>query len=112
LYAPNTSIPLSLVPDSIKKKLPKANKNIPAILLGRLAVDLNYQGKGVGKTFLIDALKRIYEISKIIGSLAVVVDPLDNDAEAFYLKFGFINLPDSCKMFLTLKTIATLFDKS
>jgi GNAT superfamily N-acetyltransferase len=108
----NTSIPLSLVPDSIKKKLPESYKNIPATLLGRLAVDLNYQGKGIGKILLIDALKRSYEISKIIGSFAVVVvDPLDNDAEAFYLKFGFIKLPDSGKMFLTLKTIISLFDK-
>ena len=107
----NSSIPLELVPEEVKKKLPKSYKNIPAILLGRLAVDLNYQGKGTGKILLIDALKRSYEISKIIGSFAVIIDPLDEDAEKFYLKYGFIKLPESGKMFLTLKTIELLFKK-
>jgi predicted GNAT family N-acyltransferase len=105
----NSSIPLDMVPDQIKKKLPKSYKNIPTTLLGRLAVDLNYQGKGTGKILLIDALKRSYEISKTIGSFAVIVDPLDKDAEDFYSKYGFIKLPASGKMFLTTKTIELLF---
>lgn len=105
----NSSIPLDLIPDQIRKKLPKSYKNIPATLLGGLAVDLNYQGKGVGKILLIDALKRSYEISQIIGSFAIIVDPLDEAAEEFYLKYGFIKLPDSGKMFLTIKTIEFLF---
>lgn len=105
----NNSIPLDLVPEQVKKKLPKSYKNIPTTLLGRLAIDLNYQGKGIGKILLIDSLKRVYEISKIIGSFAVIVDPLDEDAEVFYSKYGFIKLPESGKMFLTLKTIELLF---
>ncbi len=78
-------------------------------MLGRFAIDLNYQGKGVGKILLIDALKRSYEISQTIGSFAIIVDPLDEAAEEFYLKYGFIKLPDSGKMFLTIKTIESLF---
>jgi hypothetical protein len=39
----------------------------------------------------------------------MVVDPLDEDAEAFYTKYGFIMLPDSGKMFLPMKTIKNLF---
>ena len=58
---------------------------------------------------LIDALSRSYEISKSVGSFAVVVDPLDEDAEKFYFKYGFILLPDSRKMFLPMKTIGKLF---
>jgi len=58
---------------------------------------------------LIDALRRSYEISKSIGSFAVVADPLDEDAEGFYNKYGFILLPDSHKMFLAMKTIEGLF---
>ncbi len=105
----NSSIPLALVPDEVKKKLPKSYKNIPTTLLGRLAVNLKHQGKGVGKILLIDALKKSYELSKMIGSFAVIVDPLDEEAKSFYLKYGFIKLPDSGKMFLTIKTIETLF---
>jgi ribosomal protein S18 acetylase RimI-like enzyme len=105
----NNSISLDLVPDNIQKKLPKSYKSIPTTLLGRLAVAMEYQGQGIGRILLVDALKRSYEISKIIGSFAVVVDPIDQAAEEFYKKYGFIKLPDSGKMFLTTKTIEQLF---
>lgn len=106
----NNSIPQEIIPEEYKKKLPKSYSSIPATLLGRLAIDSRFQGKGIGKLLLIDALKRSYEISKTIGSFAVVVDPLDIDAERFYSKYGFIKLPDSGKMFLPMTTIRELFD--
>jgi predicted GNAT family N-acyltransferase len=106
----NNSIPQEIIPRKIQKKLPASYKSIPATLLGRLAVDSRFQGQGVGKLLLIDALKRSYEISKTIGSFAVVVDPIDQDAEDFYVKYGFIKLPDSGKMFLPMKTINQLFE--
>jgi GNAT superfamily N-acetyltransferase len=106
----NNSIPQNLIPAKFQKKLPKSYTLIPTTLLGRLAVDTRFQGKGIGKLLLIDALKRSYEISKSIGSFAVIVDPIDKEAEKFYDKFGFIKLPDSGKMFLPLNTIKTLFE--
>ena len=106
----NSSIPLSSFPQRIRKKLPGSDGSIPATLLGRLAVDRSSQGKGIGKILLIDALKRAYEISMEIGSFAVVVDPIDKDAELFYEKYGFIKLPDSQKMFIPIKTLNELFD--
>lgn len=107
----NNSIPLELIPVSFKKKLPKSYTSIPTILLGRLAIDSNYQGHGIGKVLLIDALKRCFLLSKSIGSYAVIVDPLDTEAESFYIKYGFIMLPDSKKMFLPMKTISILFQE-
>ncbi len=106
----NNSIPQNLIPTEFQKKLPKSYISIPTTLLGRLAIDNRFQGKGIGKLLLIDALKRSYEISKSIGSFAVIVDPLDEDAEIFYTKYGFIILPDSGKMFLPMNTIKTLFE--
>ncbi len=106
----NNSIPQNLIPTKFKKKLPKSYTSIPTTLLGRLATDNRFQGKGVGKLLLIDALNRSYEISKSIGSFAVIVDPIDKDAEKFYTKYGFINLPDSGKMFLSMNTIKSLFE--
>ncbi|MCH7525641.1 MAG: GNAT family N-acetyltransferase, partial [Bacteroidetes bacterium] len=106
----NNSISQELIPNKFQKKLPKSYTSIPTTLLGRLAVDNRFQGKGVGKILLIDALKRSYEISKSIGSFAVIVDPLDKDAENFYNKYGFIVLPDSGKMFLPMNTIKALFE--
>lgn len=106
----NNSIPIELVPNQIQKKLPRSYKSIPTTLIGRLAIDNKFQGQGIGKLILIDALKRSYEISKTIGSFAVIVDPIDQDAENFYDKYGFIKLPDSGKMFLPMKTIGQLFE--
>lgn len=106
----NNNIPLELVPNEIRKKLPRSYEAIPSTLLGRLAIDNKFQGQGIGKLIMVDALKRSYELSKTIGSFAVVVDPIDKEAERFYDKYGFIKLPDSGKMFLPMKTIGQLFE--
>jgi GNAT superfamily N-acetyltransferase len=105
----NNSIPLSHFSEHVQKKLPKSYNSIPTILLGRLAIDKKYQGQGIGKILLIDALKRCYEIAHEIGSFAVVVDPIDKEAERFYEKYDFIKLPDSEKMFIATKTLKELF---
>ena len=107
----NSSIRLDDIPEKIKKKLPESYSSLPTTLLGRLAVDNHYKGKGIGKLLLIDALKRSFVTSKSIGSFAVIVDTLDEEAKKFYTKYGFIILPDSGKMFLPMKTIAQLFEK-
>lgn len=106
----SSNISNELIPESFKKKLPKSYTSLPAILLGRLAIDKDYQGQGIGKILLIDSLKRCYEISDTIGAFAVIVDPLDIVAEQFYEKYGFIRLPDSGKMFIPMKTIEELFE--
>ena len=107
----NNSIPLDIVPERIKKKLPKSYLSIPTTLLGRLAVDKRFQGKGTGKLLLFDALRRSYEIADFIGSFAVIVDPMDKEAEDFYTRYGFIKLPESGKMFLPMNTIKQLFEE-
>ena len=105
----NHSIPLESIPQEIQSKLPKAYTSIPTTLLGRLAIDHRYQGLGLGKLILVDSLKRSYEASKAMGSFAIIVDPINLEAERFYEKYGFIKLPDSGKMFLPMKTISQLF---
>ncbi len=105
------SIHQSELPEKIKSKLPKSYSNLPITLLGRLAVDSNFQGQGLGKLLLLDALKRSYDVSKSsIGAMAVVVQPFDSSAVSFYNSFGFISLPASGKMFITMKTISQLFE--
>lgn len=105
----NASIPAALMPEGAKKKMPGSYEALPVTLLGRLAIDEKFKGQGLGGIILLDALKRSYEIaSQYLGSIGVVVDPLDSDALAFYEKFGFIILPDSGKMFLPMADIALL----
>src|SRR5690606_31688869 len=101
------SISRNHFPEDIQKKLPYPK--IPTILLGRLAIDVNHQGKGMGKILLVDALKRCFESTNAIGSFAIVVDPIDAQAEKFYEKYGFIRLPDSHRMFIPMKTVIQLF---
>lgn len=92
-------------PISISKKLPQSYQDLPTILLGRLAVDEKYKGNGYGELILLDALNRCAQISQNLGTLAVVVDPIDSKAEEFYFKYGFISIPGTGKMFIPIKTI-------
>ena len=105
------SIPRELIPADVQKKLPRYPE-LPVTLLGRLAINKNYKGRGFGEFLLLDALKKSYEVLKTaVGSMAVIVEPIDETAKKFYAKYGFIKLPDSEKMFMAMKTIADLFDK-
>jgi predicted N-acetyltransferase YhbS len=106
----SSSIPVETAPIDIKKKVPGAYKNLPVLLLGRLAVDSQWKGRGLGAFLLTDAISRCFEASKQIGSIAIVVDPLDNDAINFYQKYGFIQL-SSGRMLLNLKTVLNFFPK-
>ena len=105
----STRVDLTDIPDQVAKKLPHYPA-MPAILLGRLAVHIDSQGQGYGKTLLVDALKRSCEISSLIGAFAVIVKAKDDQARAFYKHFGFIEQShDQYHLFLPMKTIQTLF---
>lgn len=103
------SVERRLLPSNIVKKLPPSYVDLPATLLGRLAVNASYQGQGLGAAILVDALKRAHFAAMLVGSMAIIVDPLDEAAVKFYAKYDFILLPDSGKMFLPMATIAELF---
>ena len=105
----SAAIARDMLPENIRKKLPASYNDLPATLVGRLAVDLNYQGQGLGELLLVDALNRSLAVSREIRSMAVIVDPIDEEALNFYKKFGFMLLPDSGKMFLPMAAVAELF---
>ncbi|MDL2298985.1 GNAT family N-acetyltransferase [Synergistaceae bacterium OttesenSCG-928-D05] len=87
----NASIPLLDIPENMKKKLPKY-ADVPAIRLGRLAVDKRAQGQGLGADLLADAVFRA--VSNVSAWTVLVVDAKDETAVAFYQKFGFAKLLD------------------
>ncbi len=106
----NSSIPRTSVPEEIQKKL--GYKDIPVTLLGRLARDQKLQGLGLGELLLMDALRRSVEASQgQSASFGVVTDPIDDQAEKFYKKYGFQKLEGSQKMFLMMKSIEGVFVK-
>jgi GNAT superfamily N-acetyltransferase len=106
----NFGINSELIPDKFRKKFPPSYKTIPVTLLGRLAVDKSYEGQGLGKLLLLEALYRSYLAASQIASFGVVVDPIDDKATSFYRKFDFILIPDSGKMLLPMATIELLFN--
>jgi len=106
----NDSLDRSEIPEAYQSKVPKHYK-VPVTLLGRLARDISRRGTRCGEILLLDALYRSYRISLTnIGSMAVVVDPINEQAVRFYSRYGFVLLPDSGKMFLPMKTISRLFN--
>lgn len=106
----STSVPRAILPDEVIKKLPASYHDLPATLPGRLAVDNAFKGQRIGETLLVDALLRSHEAAGgSAGSMAVIVDPIDANAEKFYTKYGFILLPASGKMFIPMETVAKVF---
>lgn len=62
---------------------------IPVMILGRLAVDLSCQGKGLGTALVKDAVLRTMNAADIAGIKAIAVQAIDQKAVDFYKKFGF-----------------------
>ena len=67
--------------------------NIPIILLGQLAVDLHFQRRGYARQLLLHSLKTAVALSRELGCFGVLTHPLDEEARAFYRRFGFDGLP-------------------
>ena len=87
------SIETTRLPEDITRRLPRYNV-LPAMLIGRLAVDQQYRGQGFGKHLLVDALKRCLNLSKKIASMAVLVDAKDEQGAQFYERYGFRRFTD------------------
>ena len=76
---------------------------IPVILLGQLAVDSDYQGRGLGADLLFDAGTRALAAAGVIGARAIVVQALDERAAAFYQRHGFSRFSDREPLMLLLR---------
>ena len=99
------SMLLNNPPSGIGKKLPRYPL-VPAVRIGRLAVDQNFKGLGLGGALLADTMNRAAHSE--IAAYAMVVDAKDKKAAAFYQHHGFIPLPNlPFTLFLPLATVAT-----
>lgn len=99
----SASLLLADLPLSTGKKLPRY-PTVPAVRMGRLAVDQAFKGQGLGGALLADALDRAARAE--IAAFALIVDAKDEAAGAFYRHHGFIALPDSpLTLFLPLATV-------
>lgn len=99
----SASIPLTDLPADLGKKLPRY-PSVPAVRMGRLAVDQSFRGRGLGAALLADALLRSKRSE--IAAYALLVDAKDEEAAAFYRHHGFVPFNGRPLMlFLPLATI-------
>lgn len=84
-----------------------APRQIPAILLAKLAVDQHIHGRGLGRELLVRTLELIVETAKRAGGKVVVVDAIDDEAAAFYEHHDFERLPgDAHRLVMKISTAA------
>ncbi len=76
---------------------------MPVILLGQQAVDVNYQGRGLGSDLLIDAGKRALAAADVVGARAIVVQAFNEEVKTFYEQFGFLPFSDREPLMLLLR---------
>jgi GNAT superfamily N-acetyltransferase len=106
----STAMKLAELPDDTARRLPRYPL-VPATLLGRLAVDKRFQGKGYGRFLLADALLRA--VRSEIASFAVIVDAKDDAARRFYERESFLSLPhEPMKLFRPMADLAKLFTRN
>lgn len=83
---------------------------IPVVLLARLAVDVSFQGRGIGPGLLKDALLRVVGAAEEIGIRAVLVHALNQQVTDFYRKHGFYESPTQPQtLMLTVQEIQKVF---
>ena len=102
-----TAVLATGLPPDVTKRLPRYPE-LPAVLLGRLAIDIRYRGHRFGELLLIDALHRCRAVEQI-AAMAVVVDAKDDAARTFYERYGFRRfVDDEYRLFLPMATIVQM----
>ncbi len=82
----NGGVQRSLAPSKVRRNAPNP---VPVMVIGRLAVDKEWEGRGIGKAMLRDAILRTLGAAEIAGIGAILVHAISEHAKGFYLGFGF-----------------------
>lgn len=98
-------------PGRVKRNMPDP---VPVMVLGRLAVDKDFQGRGIGSGLLRDAVLRTMQAAEIAGIRAILVHALSDAAKHFYQRHGFMASPiDLMTVMITVaEAVKTLGEKS
>lgn len=101
----NSAIKPSAMDPELTQDIPPTY-DIPSIKIGRLAIDMKFQNKGMGSLLLKDAFIRILEIATLSGIRGIEVIAKNENAASFYKKFGFLQLIDATNLlFLPITTV-------
>lgn len=102
------AIDVTALEPGLRKRFPRYPE-VPVVLLGRLARAQDRRGQGIGPLLLIDALRRALRARADLGAYAVVTDPINEWAAAFYERYQFMPLSGgTSRLFLPLETVAQL----
>jgi GNAT superfamily N-acetyltransferase len=95
-------VQVSTLPKRLGRGLP--NFDIGMVLLGRLAIARDSQGRGLGRDLMIDALLRAWAAGQNAAARFISVDPIDYSARGFYAAFGFKDIDGDglARMFLRI----------
>ena len=103
------AIEAGTLPDVLRRRIPY--REVPAVLLGRLAVDQDHQRRGLGRLLLVDAVRRCLQPTAP-ASLTMVVDPIDPRAADWYRHFGFMTYPlREYRLFAPMDTLRAAFEE-
>jgi GNAT superfamily N-acetyltransferase len=99
------AIAQAAVPGRLRRNMPDP---IPVVVLARLAVDRNYQGRGLGRALFRDAAHRVANAADTIGIRGIVVHAISAQARKFYIALGFDPCPpEAMTLVVTLQDIRT-----
>ena len=102
--APTAIVP-STMPRSIRTGQPP--DPVPCLLLGQLATDQNWTGRGIGSGLLKHALQRCVVAAELVGGRALIVNAVDIEAATFWKRYGFIaSKDDPLMLFRSIADIA------
>ena len=103
----NGSVFQSVATGKVRRNMPDP---IPVMVIGRLAIDRSWQGKGLGHALLKDAILRTLQASEIAGIRAILVHAISENAKLFYEKCGFTASPiDEMTLMIRIKDAITVF---
>lgn len=87
-----SSLTISQLPEHLQKGLGK--HPVPLFVLARLAVDIAYQGQGIGGTLLVKALQRCKNVANEVGGIGLLIEAKNEQVANWYQTYGAISLPD------------------
>jgi GNAT superfamily N-acetyltransferase len=105
------SVVYARTPESVRKGL--ARHDVPVFRLGRLAVDLNVQGRGLGGQLLLAAGRRCLLAAEEVGGIALLIDAKDERTSRWYASFGSVPLLDApLSLLLPLSTLKSALESA
>ncbi len=104
----SSGIATASAPGRFRRNMPDP---IPVAVLGRLAIDIEWQGRGLGRALVRDCAARVAHAADTIGIRGIVVHAISERAKAFYLAIGFEpSASDGMTLMMTLNDIRAALD--